>query len=245
DGDTDCADSDCIVDADSDGHNALPCGDDCNDGNPDVSPSDPEVCDNSIDDDCDGDTDCADSDCIVDADSDGHNALPCGDDCNDGNPDVSPSDPEVCDNSIDDDCDGDIDLADSDCPSGVQMTVQVTLGDLGSRPVPAGWTVQALVAVFDTTATSAEVLDPTTNALWEYSGVFTYNATGPYAEFVIDIPVAGTYDITVDSYHTLMNWKQDVDCNNPAIVNIGTLTEGDIDDDGNIGVPDIQAFSSS
>ncbi|MCA9650582.1 MAG: pre-peptidase C-terminal domain-containing protein [Myxococcales bacterium] len=56
---------------------------------------DPEICDNGLDDDGDGITDCADSDCAAD-------------------PSCAP-DPEICDNGIDDDGDGDADCSDSDC----------------------------------------------------------------------------------------------------------------------------------
>ena len=49
----------------------------------------PEICDNGEDDDGDGDTDCADSDC--------------------------PACPEICDNGEDDDGDGDVDCVDVDC----------------------------------------------------------------------------------------------------------------------------------
>ena len=47
------------------GYNSFSCtsGDDCNDGNDAVNPGATEDCDNGVDDDCDGRTDCDDSDC--------------------------------------------------------------------------------------------------------------------------------------------------------------------------------------
>src|SRR5688500_1971806 len=63
------------------------CGDD--------DPATAEVCTNGTDDDGDGQTDCADSDCAA--------APSCT------------GDPEVCDNTLDDDGDGATDCADSDC----------------------------------------------------------------------------------------------------------------------------------
>lgn len=64
---------------------------------PPPPPPDPEVCDDGIDNDGDGDTDCADSDCS-------------------GDPVCQPEpDPEVCDDGIDNDGDGDTDCADADC----------------------------------------------------------------------------------------------------------------------------------
>ncbi|NNE28652.1 MAG: T9SS type A sorting domain-containing protein [Saprospiraceae bacterium] len=65
----------------------------CGGGTP---PPDPEICDNGIDDDGDGLTDCEDPDCS--------NASNC-----------QTSNPEICDNGIDDDGDGLTDCADSDC----------------------------------------------------------------------------------------------------------------------------------
>lgn len=70
-----------------------------------------EVCDNGIDDDCDGAIDCADGDCSADP------ACEC-----------VPS-TEVCDNGIDDDCDGAIDCADTDCSA--DPACNCTLGQKG------------------------------------------------------------------------------------------------------------------
>ena len=106
---------------------------DCDDGSAAINPAAAEVC-NTIDDDCDGDIDDADSSVdastgstfYADADSDGHGdataptlacAQPAGTvtdatDCDDSNTAVNPAAAEVC-NRIDDDCDGDIDDADS------------------------------------------------------------------------------------------------------------------------------------
>lgn len=90
-------------------------GDDCGD---DV-PSGPEVCDGA-DNDCDGavDEDLQTSTFYVDDDGDefgGASVLACGlldglvanpGDCDDTTPSVSPGAPELCDNGLDDDCDG-------------------------------------------------------------------------------------------------------------------------------------------
>lgn len=51
----------------------------------------------------------------VDSDGDGYDENA---DCNDTNPNVNPGAPENCANGIDDDCDGFIDAADTDCNTG-------------------------------------------------------------------------------------------------------------------------------
>ncbi len=102
-------------------------GDDCDDTTAAVSPDADESC-NGVDDDCDGDTDEADAtDALTwytDADVDGYGDPATADlscegaadqvaddtDCDDANPAVSPAAAESC-NTIDDDCDGDIDEA--------------------------------------------------------------------------------------------------------------------------------------
>jgi hypothetical protein len=86
-----------------------------------------EICTDGIDNDCDGYTDQADSnpyncpaDC-TDLDEDGFSiegvAAGCGpEDCDDSNASINPDITEVCTDGIDNDCDGNIDGADSNCP---------------------------------------------------------------------------------------------------------------------------------
>jgi hypothetical protein len=101
--------------------------DDCDDAHPDAFPGGTESCSPAgVDDDCDGLIDDADPSVAdpqtysVDADHDGVGGgaatvttctpptghAPGTDDCDDGDPAVSPVQPELCNNSIDDDCDG-------------------------------------------------------------------------------------------------------------------------------------------
>ena len=106
-------------DADADGFPASSCGGtDCNDSNPNVSPGDPEVCDNAIDDDCDGQTDSADPSCQAcpDADGDGFTSAACGGtDCNDSNGNIHPDAVEDCFDTRDNDCDELVDEEDPQC----------------------------------------------------------------------------------------------------------------------------------
>ncbi len=69
---------------------------DCDDSNPDVGPSQPEICDNGINDDCDSETDEEE-----DADEDG--VFNCSGDCDDQDDRRFPGNPEICD-GVDNDC---------------------------------------------------------------------------------------------------------------------------------------------
>lgn len=60
-----------------------------------------------------------------DSDGDGYNAASCGGtDCNDSNALINPGASETCGNGVDDDCDGAIDTADSDCSPTCQPVGQ-------------------------------------------------------------------------------------------------------------------------
>ncbi|MBO6938277.1 MAG: putative metal-binding motif-containing protein [Deltaproteobacteria bacterium] len=93
-------------DADGDGYMDIACGGtDCDDTDAGRFPGQAERCD-FVDDDCDPTT-------VGDRDADGDgvvsslccNGTTCGADCDDTQPGVSPTSPEVC-NDVDDDCDG-------------------------------------------------------------------------------------------------------------------------------------------
>ena len=102
---------------------------DCDDQDPTIHPGAQEVCDNNVDNDCDGKADDEDPGVTgqyhyyTDADGDGYGAgdgvdtcattapegmVETGGDCDDGNADVNPGAQEVCDEQ-DNDCDGDVD----------------------------------------------------------------------------------------------------------------------------------------
>ena len=106
---------------------------DCNDSDSSVYPGAPEVCDGK-DNDCDGQTDedagqlwylDADGDDYGDSSISIQSCAPQPDgyvadstDCDDSDQSVNPAAPEDCYNGIDDDCDGQTDSDDPDCPCG-------------------------------------------------------------------------------------------------------------------------------
>jgi subtilisin-like proprotein convertase family protein len=109
-GGTDCDDTDFAinpgVNVDGDAFDACA---DCDDSDSAIFPGAPEICDDSVDDDCDG------IDPVGDVDNDGFDSTICvgGTDCDDDDPAVNPSATEVCD-TIDNDCDGSVDFPDGD-----------------------------------------------------------------------------------------------------------------------------------
>jgi hypothetical protein len=105
-----CGDGTCDPDEDQ-----CSCPDDCG-----VPPSTESNCTDSVDNDCDSNTDCADVDCADDPAcgpycgdgtcDPGEDQCSCADDC--GNP---PSTESNCTDGLDNDCDGKTDTADPDC----------------------------------------------------------------------------------------------------------------------------------
>ncbi|MGR3309426.1 MAG: S8 family serine peptidase [Candidatus Brocadiales bacterium] len=82
----------------------------------------------------------------VDNDGDGFFALPCGNDCTDNDPTINPGVTEICNDSVDNDCDGFVDCNDPDCcdvcvpetPIVCNQTVNGTLNPSVCRSIVKG-----------------------------------------------------------------------------------------------------------
>ena len=141
--DNDCSGVIDDVDVDGDGFFSDECGgDDCNDLRAATWPGAPEECDGT-------DTDCNGFDNDVDLDGDGGIDANCGgDDCHDGDPTINRAAAEVCDDGVDNDCNGGTDqgggdlVADPEC-TGCQCESTVA----GSADVPALWLFPPLLLV--------------------------------------------------------------------------------------------------
>jgi len=133
-------------DADHDGYDAISCGgNDCDDNNASINPGATEVCD-EVDNNCDGSVDEGlittyyhdfDSDTFGNASVSIDACVAPGayvvdnTDCDDSDLNVNPGQAEICDNSVDDDCDGDIDMSDDECgecTTGETRACPLTLG---------------------------------------------------------------------------------------------------------------------
>ena len=106
--DNDCDGGLPLEETDQDGDGRAPCEGDCDDGNAGINIGEFEGCD-GIDTDCDGDPAPAE----YDDDFDG--MMICEGDCDDTNPDSYAGAPELCEDGLDNDCDGQFDGGDSDC----------------------------------------------------------------------------------------------------------------------------------
>jgi len=113
----DAADPACINPNDLDNDGFTPAQGDCNDQNPKINPHASEICDDGIDNDCDGLLDADDPECDPDFDQDGDGWTAADGDCDDTNMNIHPGHAEICGNGLDDDCDGLTDTQDPSCNS--------------------------------------------------------------------------------------------------------------------------------
>jgi len=137
------------ADADGDGYiSDEEGGDDCDDSDPAVNPGAVEICDDQVDNNCDGDTDVG-----PDADADGHDVCT---DCDDDDINTYPGATELCD-EIDNNCD---DLVDND----VQFVDWYPDSDGDGYGDPAGTTVSDCAAV-DGYASASDDCDDSDNTV--------------------------------------------------------------------------------
>ncbi|MEC9477499.1 MAG: putative metal-binding motif-containing protein [Planctomycetota bacterium] len=121
----DCGDPDCATDpaCSTSSCGGAPAGSPCDDGDP---------C--TINDICDGMGGCAGE--LIDADADGYSPA-CGD-CDDGDPAIHPGAPEICNDLVDNDCDGPIDCSDPDCAMDLACSTGPCSGAPAGSPCDDG-----------------------------------------------------------------------------------------------------------
>ncbi len=112
-------------DRDQDG--LSPCEGDCNDDASDAHPGGTEICDDGIDQDCNG----ADRLC-PDEDNDGDGFTDNEGDCNDADPEIHPGAAERCGDGIDQDCDGEPESTEGDEEPNDTLADAIDLGTLDS-----------------------------------------------------------------------------------------------------------------
>lgn len=215
------ADPDC-ADFDKDSYNVLV---DCDDNNNKIFPYAFELCD-GLDNNCDG---------VVptsEVDKDGDGFLACVD-CDDLNANIFPTSSdcgcgfemanEICDNNIDDDCDGDIDKKDSDCTGVAKEGKPIANFTINS----SNRLVNKSIAFFDYSGS----FDGITRYNWDFgdgSSSSNANTSHIYTEqgdYLVILSVTDTNGST-DPYVrkiAIRNCFSDFDCSGSVCLSPGTL----------------------
>ncbi|MBK6832053.1 MAG: putative metal-binding motif-containing protein [Flavobacteriales bacterium] len=115
---------------------------DCDDADPTVYPTAPEICD-GLDNDCNG---TVDDNQAEDNDNDGF--TPCTGDCDDANDTVFPGAPELCD-GLDNDCNGAIELSIDAYPDGDGFGDAANSSSLVAQPVRRTTTIATIPSAGD------------------------------------------------------------------------------------------------
>ena len=135
--DNDCGGSPEADEVDDDGDGWMVCAGDCDDADPDIHPAAQEgpqgdlTCSDGVDNNCDGFIDMGDWRCSCwDNDGDGYLDETCGGaDCDDADGSIHPAADEICDNGVDDDCDGLIDTEQPGCRTILVPSEEPTIQD--------------------------------------------------------------------------------------------------------------------
>ena len=120
-------------DSDNDGYSPP---EDCNDNDASINPSALEVCDDGVDNNCNGYADQFDEFCYIDLDLDDDGYIP-PEDCNDNDASINPSALEVCDDGKDNNCNDYVDCRDPGCDSTCYTKGIVSLCERFGESTPA------------------------------------------------------------------------------------------------------------
>ena len=209
-------------------------GSDCDDGDAAINPDAPELC-NDVDDDCDGRGDAADDDLVdgftvySDSDGDGFGDMDServvctvpigwsedGGDCDDHDATINPSAADVCDDGVDNDCDG---LGTSCSAGGSLIEADAVFRGVGFR---ARIGEQMVPAVGDLNGDGMDDL-----TVFSRSGDNGDGTEG--AVYVFETPILGAY--TVDQADATIFSYTPYSCSASAIDPLGDINGDGFDD---------------